>query len=195
MKQLQNYQRQQGVVLIVALVILLIMTLLAVSSMQTTTLQSRMSANMHNKHLAFEAAEAALSDAEDYIRASVNNPGLLDATFVSPGVSGYYDNSVTEIWNVVDWKGDDVGNTNEAIDANTSIAGALQASYVIELLTTNATQAAKPDKKDVSGGFEVGSYGKSTPPSDSRLFRITARGVGAVDTSVVILQAVYNKNL
>ena len=56
--------RQQGVVLVVSLLILLVMTVLGVAAIQSTTLQERMAGNLHDRDLAFQAAEAALRRGE-----------------------------------------------------------------------------------------------------------------------------------
>lgn len=56
--------RQKGAALVVALVLLLVITILGLSSMRGTSLQERMSANLRDRGLAFQAAEAALREAE-----------------------------------------------------------------------------------------------------------------------------------
>ena len=55
---------QQGVALVIALVLLVTITLLGLSSMRNTGLQERMSANLFDRALAFQASESALRDAE-----------------------------------------------------------------------------------------------------------------------------------
>jgi len=55
---------QQGVALVIALVLLVTITLLGLSSMRNTGLQERMSANLFDRSLAFQASETALRDAE-----------------------------------------------------------------------------------------------------------------------------------
>lgn len=57
--------RQQGSALIVALVFLLVMTLIGTTAMQGTSQQETMAGNVRNRNLAFQAAEAALRDAEN----------------------------------------------------------------------------------------------------------------------------------
>lgn len=52
--------RQQGAVLVVGLVILLLLTLIGVQAARTNVAQQRMAANWQDRHVAFEAAEAAL---------------------------------------------------------------------------------------------------------------------------------------
>ncbi|MDR3213364.1 MAG: pilus assembly protein [Azoarcus sp.] len=53
-------RRQRGSTLVVALVLLLVMSLLAATSLRGTALQERMSANAHDRDLAFQSAEVAL---------------------------------------------------------------------------------------------------------------------------------------
>ncbi len=64
--------RQKGAVLIVSLIILLVMTMIGVTAMQTTTMEERMAGNMRDQNFAFQAAEIALRDAEDFIEGLVN---------------------------------------------------------------------------------------------------------------------------
>lgn len=65
--------RQQGVSMIVSLVLLVIVTLLALGSLRGVVLQARMSGTTTDRSLAFQAAEAALRDAER--RAALVNSG------------------------------------------------------------------------------------------------------------------------
>ena len=59
-----HHQDQQGMVLVVSLLILLIIMLLGLSSMRSAGLEERMSGNQFDKNYTFEAAEAALREAE-----------------------------------------------------------------------------------------------------------------------------------
>ncbi|AIC09220.1 pilus assembly PilX family protein [Xylella fastidiosa] len=60
--------RQRGISLIVILLLLLVMTLIGLAVLRTTLLQERMSANLRDRSLSFQTAEAALRDAEEFIR-------------------------------------------------------------------------------------------------------------------------------
>ncbi len=76
-QQLTNsspYQRQCGAVLFVSLIILLLMTIIGVSAMQNTTMQEKMAGNLRDANLAFQAAESALRDAENYIANTASLP-------------------------------------------------------------------------------------------------------------------------
>lgn len=66
--------KQRGAALLVALVMLLVVTIVALSSMQSSLLQERMSANVRDHQLAFQAAEAALRLGE---LARAGDPGFI----------------------------------------------------------------------------------------------------------------------
>lgn len=55
---------QQGVALVVALILLVVMTLLGLSAMRSVTLEEKMAANTFDRSVSFQAAEAALREAE-----------------------------------------------------------------------------------------------------------------------------------
>ena len=58
---------QRGAILIVSLLLLLVMTLIGVTAVSTTTLQEKMAGNNRQRQLAFQAAGAALRDAETWL--------------------------------------------------------------------------------------------------------------------------------
>ena len=78
MKPTSSRRRQRGISLAVSLILLVVTTLLALASMRGVVLQTRMSAGTHDRSLAFQAAEAALRDAEN--RAATVNPASLPAS-------------------------------------------------------------------------------------------------------------------
>lgn len=55
---------QRGISLVVSLILLVVSTLVALGSMRGVVMQTRMSGSTHDRSLAFQAAEAALRDAE-----------------------------------------------------------------------------------------------------------------------------------
>jgi len=55
---------QAGAALVTGLIFLVILTLLGITAMQTSTMEERMSGNARDRNIAFQAAEAALRDAE-----------------------------------------------------------------------------------------------------------------------------------
>ena len=80
----QRRSGQRGISLMVSLVLLLLATLVALGSVRGVVLQTRMSGSTHDRSLAFQAAEAALREAE---RRAVN---ATTADFPAHGcTSGY----------------------------------------------------------------------------------------------------------
>jgi type IV pilus assembly protein PilX len=161
--------RQEGSVLIVSLIMLLLLTLVAVAGMQGTILQERMTGNLRDRDLAFQAAEAALREAEAFIR---NNP---TPTTIYDNSNGLYQVNAT---NTPDW------STRNTTDGNgfRTYAGnfpgvAAQPQYYIEEIST--VQPA---------GTET-EAGTAAPPPP--FFRITALGTGGSASTQVVLTSVY----
>ena len=170
---------QRGVALFLALVVLLIITVLGVSGLQTTTLEERMAANARDRDLAFQAAEAALIDAERFL-----NSAVLGAFNNSNG--RYAFNAA----NRPIWTGPNqaVGNGVITYSVNRPGAGgqaaaipavAQQPEYFIEQL---------PATLPPGGSLEAG-----TPADEITFFRVTARGFGGRANTIVILQTGFQR--
>jgi type IV pilus assembly protein PilX len=74
---LRSPRKQRGVALLVVLMLLLIMTLLGLASLRGSIMEERMSANLFDRGLMFQAAEAALRQGEDF--AATTKPAQYDA--------------------------------------------------------------------------------------------------------------------
>lgn len=70
-------RRQRGVALLVVLMLLLVMTLLGLASLRGSIMEERMSANLFDRSLMFQAAESALRQGEDF--AATTTPGQYTA--------------------------------------------------------------------------------------------------------------------
>lgn len=70
------YRRQQGATLVVAMIMLVLITIVGFNAMQTTILQERMSGNLRDKEISFQAAEAALREQEAWLQAQSAAPAL-----------------------------------------------------------------------------------------------------------------------
>lgn len=57
-------RRQRGATLVVVLILLLVMTLLGLASLRSTVLEERMTANLLDRSMGFQVAEAGLREAE-----------------------------------------------------------------------------------------------------------------------------------
>ena len=60
-REYQQFQRQQGVALIVSMILLAVITLLSVTAMRGTNLDAKIAANHQHKQLSFLAAENAFA--------------------------------------------------------------------------------------------------------------------------------------
>jgi type IV pilus assembly protein PilX len=165
-------QAQHGTTLIMTLVFLLLLSLLGITAMSTSTLEEKMTGNTKDLNLSFQAAETALRAAEVWVESTtvatdlnVNN------------ANGIYDPSTTgtEVWDTVTW----TGSSNLVVypgTPGTTASGSLgdvntRPKYIIEKLTT-----------------------ESLPGSGTRItVRITARGTGASDNTVSMVQSTYAK--
>lgn len=186
-----TYNKQSGVVLVVSLIMLLLLTLIGLSGMQSTILEEKMAGNMRDRNLAFQAAESALQDAEQHILVG----GISGFTGFTPdcGAStpntsdnglcdqvGGYNPPVWENANVWDatrsveygaiTTSRKIGDTNGDGVIDITPALSAQPRYIIE--------AVKPTAAHLCDG---------TKPC----YRITARGQGANNNTVVVLQTIY----
>ena len=66
--------KQQGTVLIFSLVILIVLTLLGISAMQVSTMEEIMAGNMKDCNQGFQAAEAAIRDATNWLSTRRQKP-------------------------------------------------------------------------------------------------------------------------
>lgn len=184
MKAMKNYpitpRKQKGVVLIVALVLMLTMTVVSVSSMSTSNLEQKMSANVRDRQVAFQAAEAALREGERFVEANVLQESDFNATCT--GGSGgqclctkttpspcpeYWTDSTLDIWNT---------SARHKSYTNTQLGDA-PAKYIVEF----------------RGHICSGSVPCTATVSDPQMFRITAIGYGQTTGARVMLQSTYLK--
>lgn len=176
MKPLQqsipNNFRQRGVALVVVLILLLVMTLLGLASVRGTLLEERMSANQFDRSLAFQAAEAALREAERVIAGKPTIP----ASGCSDGVCAEPDPKEAPRWEDTSF----AASNWKTVTISDSLAVAPQ--YIIEDMGMAPEPGACPAAGDVTVQAEGGCS------AFSRRYRITARSV-AKDRAQVILQA------
>jgi type IV pilus assembly protein PilX len=172
--------RQTGAVLIIVLVMLLVLTILGVSSLTTSSLEQKMAGNSRDRHIAFQAAEAALSYGEDFITSSINAQSAFTNT------NGFYkENDGPASYNAFDsswWTG-----TNSIVYPTSIVEVNTAPRYTIELYATV--------EADENTSINLGGYGESTGGGAITAFRVTARGTGLSDNTQVILTSYYGKRL
>ena len=113
------HHAQRGMVLVASMMILIIITLLGLSAMRSAGLEERMSGNQYDQNYVFEAAEAALREAEIVAAAPLTFTNActngLCPTPVAGATDRWLDSSFTG------WK--------SAANAN---AGIVTAQYILE---------------------------------------------------------------
>lgn len=170
---------QQGMVLIVSLIILIIVTLIAVTALRVTILEERMAGNARDRQLAFEAAEYALREAQDFLAA----PVLPKFTATGGSTGAYFSGLNTNpggAGDVAYWSSTHNWTAN-AIAATQSagvLSGQTQPRYVVEEFPAISCD---------------GYSSKWPPPPPRNVYRATARGTGRTTDSVVILQIWYDR--
>ncbi len=172
------HNKQQGVALITCLFLLLLMIVIGMAGMRTTNLEEKMSANLRDQNIAFQAAESAISEAELVVEALVQLSQFNDA-----GNNGYISSTddTNSPWETVDWD-----DTSKVI-SGTAITGTTSSPrYIIEHFTQVDTD---------SDQFNMGNYGQDVGAGGYEIFRVTALGVGASSTSRVMIQSSYGKRL
>lgn len=172
--------RQRGAVLIFCLVFLLVLTLMGVSSMESAILEERMAGNMQDHNAAFQAAESALTEAEQWLASQLLWP-----------VSS--DNGSTGVWiresmdpdtgNSIPWWKEPSRDTAAWWQANARPApGSPELDTPPRFIIEELREATLGESVAIGTGVQ----------ERTRVFhRITARGVGRSASSVVHLQSTY----
>ena len=161
--------RTRGVVLFTTLVLLALLTMVGISGAHTTRMEQGMARNAHDSMLAFQAAESALREAEDWLAANATDP----VAFFPASGQGRHS---APLWDATPvWRDDDVWE-NGSQEATTPTGAALPPRYVIEWLTSYP-DAPPPDGS--GGTFDI--------------FRITALGYGGTERARVALQTTFGR--
>jgi type IV pilus assembly protein PilX len=87
MKLTRTFRNQGGASLVVALMFLIVLTILGLVAVRSSTVQERMAGNDRDRAVAFEAAEAALRDAERDIQSNITSANPFDS--VGSGAGAY----------------------------------------------------------------------------------------------------------
>lgn len=203
-KQVGGKRGQRGAALIVGLIMLLLLTLIGVAGMRDTLLQEKMAGNMRDRELAFQAAESALRAAELVLAGTAepafnNTAGMYDLNSAAgkdamkrekdgaPGVP------VTE---QAFWQQASRWTSAKSVEYPKALEDVVAPPrYVIERLgnalsadKSSYTGGADPNVvTDITAGVEVPEV--VTYPD----YRITARGQGATEDTIVVLQSTFRR--
>lgn len=175
---------QSGMSLFPALMFLLVLAVLGVAALNSTLLQEKMAGNTKDTNVAFQAAEAALRDAEADVVKNIT-PGTIFTSSCTTGLctppSTWPTPVSTDISKAIDW---DNSAQTRAYGTQTSAPEladvAAQPLYVIEKLST------LPVNTGSSAGLGLGP-----PNSGGTAYRLTALGTGARTETHIILQSTF----
>ena len=176
-------QAQQGIALVVALVLLLVITLVGLAAVRGTIMQQKMSANLYDREIAFQSAEAALRTAAALVP---SHPALI-ARNCRTGGTVCLTNPFSDTLPAGSIH--DLSTTDYA--ASPLAAG--QPQYVIENMGNWADPSTDTGYGQTANSHNYGAQGLS---STAVYYRITARSSDPVktgDRAVVVLQAVIKQ--
>jgi type IV pilus assembly protein PilX len=179
-----NRHNQSGAILIVGLIFLIVFTLLGITALQTTALEERMAGNMRDWTVAFQAAEAALRDAEADVLKSDRVQGATGfsdgCNSAAPYVGLCLPSSGTPVWQSVDFSAATPQYVSYgAVTGAAALTGlAVQPKYIIEALPNQRGKSLVVSNNPIA-------------PAGKYIYRITARGYGADAASQVTVQSVY----
>lgn len=160
-------KKEHGAVLPITLILLLVMTLLGVASINSGLFQQKMSGNMRDKERSFEASEAAIAEAEDWILLLPSATIPIASCITQPCVLSVDPNRYPEIKPVTWW------NTNSAVTSASLPDLASQPQYVIE------HERFVHDDNTIGQGYA---------PSGTQFYRVTSRATGHTTTAKTVLQ-------
>lgn len=193
-----NIKRQGGAVLFVALMLLVILTMLGISNMQVGVMEERMTGGFNDRNnLAFESAELALREAEKYLNGVAVGPFNNSVRGMHPV---FVDGSKPEFWQTTA-----VSASNPSCPASGTISsfnwlqtGATDRCSSVSLVSPRQIAGtAEPARYVIEELADVPKPGTSikagVAKDSSKVYRITARGVGGQATTVVILQSTFKR--
>jgi type IV pilus assembly protein PilX len=198
--RLRRRPAETGVALVVALGILIAVLLLGLSAAQMALQGEKAARGERDRHIAFQAAEEALMDAENDIEGSTAMPGR-SAMFAPDSALGFVDgcgdgasgtslglcqhaaDAAVPVWQSVDFS-DDGETTAKSVPLGKFTGALMQTGegflpfkrprYIIELLPYT-------------------QEGEDAGPQRSYFYRVTAIGFGSNETTEVVLQSFYRK--
>lgn len=172
--EIRSFQNQSGAVLLVSLIFLLLLTVIGLSAIQSSTLQERMAGNTRDINAAFQAAEAGIREAEEFLQ-SATLPAF-------DGTDGLYQvcfdtDSTSSVCTVPEW-------------------GDAESTGWVELSDINDV-SKQPEfyiQKYISVYDPQGDLASDVPPKIIDIYKIVSRGFGVSDSSLVALETTYRRD-
>lgn len=200
--RIPGMQQQQGASLVVSLLMLVAVLLLGISTAQIALQGEKSSRNDRDRQIAYQAAEAAVMDAEMDIEKSPDttksrsalfseNPVL--ANFAAGCGAGDSNNNLglcataspgaQPIWLLVDFT--DTGSTTTKTVPFGKFTGQI-------LQTGKGSLPSKPPRYIIEA-INYRAAGEDASAQSTYFYRITAMGFGARETTQAVLQTFYRK--
>ena len=143
-----GYASQSGAALAVVLVLLLVMTLLGTAVLRNTLLDERMSGNLYDRNLAFQAAESGLREAEQRLQdiqiATNDAAGQFPSAGCTAGLCARPTGLTTDRWR------------------DTGFGGWQNATVVLEKTTRTLNTLSKRWVRRLPGHYAIAKF-RSTP--------------------------------
>ena len=175
--EIPDQRSQQGWVLIIGLVVLVMLTIIAMALMRTTLLEEKMAGANRDINLSFEAAEAGLRGAEEFI------DDQADGSAFSATGAGLYAEGTTD---------DDIEPPPFGIDTAWDDADStVLSSKPHGVKTAPRYMIKKVDEIGDEGSLNISGYGETDLTQKSVIYRITARGTGGNDSTQTVLRSHY----
>ena len=152
---------EAGVALPVVLILMVILAVLAASGMDDSTLQERMAGNLRDRNIAFQAAESALREGEDWVQ--VNRAAANSNTPLTGAEATAWDGA--------------------APAPSGTRTGLYATGDVIGLSADPVFYAGRPRLLRINPG--------ELPVKFREIYPVIARGQGATDTSIVVLRSTF----
>ncbi|MFO1259229.1 MAG: PilX N-terminal domain-containing pilus assembly protein [Gammaproteobacteria bacterium] len=164
--------KQQGTVLIAGLMILLILTIMGIATMNSSTLAEKLSGNLRDKTNAFQSAESALLDAEQWLKQQPNRPSTTAACSLPPCDVWAYG-----IQQDLDRKSDSWWQSNAKAFSSTLYGSTSLPRYIIQEEMFIPYELS-PESLSKRKGYEF--------------YKITSKGTGSTSDSKVYIESVYS---
>lgn len=183
---------EKGAVLIIALMFVVILTLLGVTAVMTTTMEERMAGNSRDHNVAFQAAEAALRDAEsDILCRNAAGTGLCTRTIPISGQTGAMDPSASSCTNCLPGIYLPAATSGNPAWVQKSLASGSSDSVAFGAYTgAGAITGVAIQPRYLIEAIRVFPPGESLT-TKIYYYRVTTRGFGANANTQVTLQEVF----
>lgn len=159
---------QSGMAILMAIIFLLVLTVVGITSTNSSILSEKMSYNMKDMVSAFQAAESALSDGEEWLQKSTSAPSTCSSAPCTVWQSNIISSPETQTTNWWQTNGQTYSSTIQNVYT--------QPMYLIEQYSFSSDDLS-PESLAAGKGFYY--------------YRITARGVGSTSNATVNLQSIY----